>query len=522
MRREIYWGSLVGVVLTAGIAGCTDRRAAYTTPTTVIVEEQEPRPEVRPRHTQRTKRFELAYPTGDRETSTLLVEKFVPSQVLVGQRYVYQIRVTNLTDAPLANVVIDERARGFEIQQEGKPAPGVTMREPGRWVIATLPPRASETIRVSAMARAQGTRTSCLTVDYQPALCSAVAVVEPELELIKTAPRTAYTCDQAAFEYSVTNTGTGTARGVTIFEELPEGLTTADGQRVVEIEVGDLRAGETARRRVALRAEGPGTFQSRAIARSETDEASSELTATTLVQPELEIQITGPEWQYAGEEVTYGITVTNTSDVPARQTMLQIRPSARQAAQGVERDRSLGTLGPGESRTVNVTLRGEDEAEELRLSAAARSTCAPLVADRIVTDLRHVASLRIGTVDTADPIRVGERTTYEVSVTNQGRVAIEDVDVVAIVPPEMTVVDVRGPTEARLDGNRLVLGPVAMKAGATARWSVEVRADRPGTVRFRTEVDSAFLDRPVPDVEPTRIIPRQPQQPLQPLRDDQG
>lgn len=511
MRRVTSRGSLIGIVLIAGgLVGCADRGAPRTTttaqagapPPPAAAEKEAPPPGAPPEAQRGMQRYELAYPTGDRETAAVLVEKFTPGEVRAGQRYTYTIRVTNLTDAPLSNVTINETAKGIEIE-EGRPArTRVRIREPGRWVIGMLPPGATETIEVTAVARGPGASTSCLDVDYKPTLCTGVAVVNPQLQLRKAAPAAAYSCDQPSFIYEVTNTGTGTAQNVVIHERLPEGLTTADGRQEIMIPVGDLPAGKTAQHAVTVRPVQLGTFQSRAIARSQEDQTASPSTQLTIVQPELAVEIAGPAWQYADEPLTYQIRVTNVSNVPARDTELMLQTDAPLATSP---ERRLGTLAPGQSRTTTVTVQGKGD--QVQLSAGARGSCAPLVSDRIVSEVRKVSALRIGTVDTQDPVKVGETTTYEVSVTNQGDAAAENVQVSARIPEGMTIVGVEGSTQPRVEGDRLILGPLpSLPAGQTAAWSVQARIDRPGVARFRTEVDGEFLDRPIPDEEPTRVI----------------
>ena len=51
----------------------------------------------------------LAFPTGDRATSVLLLEKTFPAQARLGKTYRYDLKVTNLTDHPVAGVVVRER-----------------------------------------------------------------------------------------------------------------------------------------------------------------------------------------------------------------------------------------------------------------------------------------------------------------------------------------------------------------------------------------------------------------------------
>jgi uncharacterized repeat protein (TIGR01451 family) len=198
--------------------------------------------------------------------------------------------------------------------------------------------------------------------------------------------------------------------------------------------------------------------------------------------------------------------VTNQSDVPARDAVVML--DAR-GAQGQPEPRPVGVIGPHQSRTVEVAMRGTGD--RIELTAAARARCAAEATARTVTALREASSLRVGTVDTVDPIQVGETTTYEVTVTNQGRTAADDVDVVAHVPAGMTVIDVDGPTRPVMRGDRMSFGPVTIPGGQTATWRVHVRADRPGPMQWRTEVDSPLLERPVPDVEPTRVLEPAPQ-----------
>jgi len=50
----------------------------------------------------------LAYPTGDRASSVILLEKKFPTQARLGQIYKYQIQVTNLKDWPVSGVVVRE------------------------------------------------------------------------------------------------------------------------------------------------------------------------------------------------------------------------------------------------------------------------------------------------------------------------------------------------------------------------------------------------------------------------------
>src|SRR6267142_2366262 len=57
-------------------------------------------------------RVALAYPTGNRASSAILVERISPAEVRLGQPYEYSIKVTNLTNATLSGVIVREKLPG--------------------------------------------------------------------------------------------------------------------------------------------------------------------------------------------------------------------------------------------------------------------------------------------------------------------------------------------------------------------------------------------------------------------------
>ena len=53
-------------------------------------------------------RSSLAYPTGDKKTSALLLDKLAPREIVAGQAFAYEIQVANLTSMALDNVTVTE------------------------------------------------------------------------------------------------------------------------------------------------------------------------------------------------------------------------------------------------------------------------------------------------------------------------------------------------------------------------------------------------------------------------------
>jgi hypothetical protein len=80
------------------------------------------------------------------------------------------------------------------------------------------------------------------------------------------------------------------------------------------------------------------------------------------------------------------------------------------------------------------------------------------------------------------------------------------VEILAIVPPQMRVVNANGPSRPRIEGQRVTFPPVdALAPKQTLSYSVEVEALAPGDVRFRVELRTATLRDPVIEEESTNI-----------------
>jgi uncharacterized repeat protein (TIGR01451 family) len=471
-------------------------------------------------------RHTLAFPTGDRRTSLLMLEADAPEQVRVGQQYSYTLRVTNLTDTPLHGVEV--RDMGHQASRAAADTAAADTAAAGErpgeragdqpsdrsshragtatWNVGTLAPKETQSKQFNATADEVGTVGNCLSVSYNPTLCMAVRVVKPELQIVKTGPDRAMICEDIPYTYRVTNTGTGIARDVRVEDALPEGLSAPQGGPKPSITVGNLDQGQSKDVTVRLRAARTGKFTSRAVARSAGAEAYSREVTTTVVEPALAVAVEGPESRYVGEAVDYRVTVRNTGDAPAEKTVVKLS-----APGGTERltDRDIGTIAPGEAKTFTVSTRAGREAGDLRLTAAASARCAREATNMASVAIRVVPALRLECVDTVDPVRIDGTTAYTIKVTNTGTGPDTNVSLGATVPPELQFVrqGTGGTTQVQANGAKLKFGTVpTLAAGASATWSIEVKAVKAGDARFGIEMISDSLTKPVDESESTRVI----------------
>lgn len=510
----------------------------------------------------------LAYPTGDRNTSVLLVESNAPDEVRVGQAYDYKLKVTNISkNLMLENVRVTQvlgspvessaggkggkakpagRNKGDDGNAEQARSPDAPQGQNDRqvrWTVPVLGPGESATLRAQSVAHEEGVVGACFRVTYQPALCVRIQAVKPELEITKEAPDTARLCGALSYKYTVKNTGSAVAKGVTITEQLPEGLTI-EGKSNLAVVVGDLKPGQSVSHTAKVHAANRGSYASRATARSDGGlVVQSRRTTTRVQEADLAVDITGPQQTYATQPATYTVTVKNEGDAPAPGTTLNLKldPQARfvkataarkpQPAGGKGENQAgagprpgedntlawnLGDLAPGETRKVTVTVTGRSKAT-LKHTAIARFVC-DVAQDQqeqdiavargvIQAEVLVIPALRLSLVDQSDLIQVGSTVTYTLRIVNQGTGPDENLKVKLDLPENLQFVDAVGPTNAQADGQSISLGTVKELApGQTISWNIRAKAMREGDVRTTAELDSEYLDSPVSTTEPTRLV----------------
>ena len=449
----------------------------------------------------------LAYPTGNRDTSVVLLQAVTPRQVRVGQEFNYEITVTNLlNDTPIHNVRVvnlgDTPAAGGDTSPAGE---GQELLS-----IGTLAPGESRTETVPATvdtAPATGSVANCLAVTYEPTMCVVVNVINPELQLTKTGPSETVLCREITYTYAVTNSGTGTAENVTVTDDLPEGVVARDGGRSVSQNVGSLAAGETKRFDVVVKPQRAGTFASAATAQSGASggvdgvNVKSDSVSTLVREQQLALTISGPEREYVGQDIQFDVTVRNTGEVASD----PIEVSTGGAASVPAARTPVPSLQPGQEQTFPVNINAGPKAGDLTITAEVVTPCdldQDLEATATVA-LQTLTAYQIDVIDTKDPVRVGEQTTYKVRVLNQGSSQNAPVNLKGVLPQGFEFVSSNGPSQVTAQGQTLSFGQTTLNPGQETVWDVVVRATAPGEDVFTVTLTSPDLAVPVNTSEPT-------------------
>ncbi|HEX9795035.1 MAG TPA: hypothetical protein VGC54_13715 [Planctomycetota bacterium] len=449
------------------------------------------------------------------------IMKSAPETAAVGEAFNYDIVVSNAsTISARGATVVDALPEGI-VYVSSQPAADVNGNTL-TWTLGELPSGAERSMRVTVRGTHTGRFRNCAVVNAEGGAlsdesCANTVLTAPAISLVKTGPAEVMACDPIRYEFTVSNNGDAPARNVRIIDELPSGLVSEAGGRNISMDIGTLGAGESRTVSAIARAERPGTYENCATATAEggltTDPTC---VSTTVRQPALSVTKTGPDERFAGRPIEFEITVTNTGDGVARDTVLRdLVPagttfvSASDSGSDVAGEVvwNLGNLAPGATRTVSLTVRGDAPGRVVN-NATATAYCADAASGSATTDVRGIPAILLEVVDTDyDPIEVGNNVVYTITVTNQGSSPGRSIKITSIIPDAMDFVSAVGPTNASVNGRNVTFEPLPTLAPkAQAVYRLTVLAREAADVRMQISLTSLQLgDRPVSETESTYI-----------------
>ena len=364
-------------------------------------------------------------------------------------------------------------------------------------------------------------------------------VVEPpaaKLEVTASAPPVALLMGNAADSPLVTcqvvvrNPGTAPATNVAAHVVFPKELEHTSRQDHVDFSVGTLQPGESRPLSVPLRPILEGNADIKVTATADggltAAAAGGKGIGIRISKTGLDLKLTGPAMRDVGQPADWTLVVTNKESLPLQQVVVRdVLPqelefvSATVGGNVVGREVvwNIGSLGANESRQLSLTTK----ATRLnpRVSHVATVSAQPALGTgnpvplgtlqaraEAALAVDGMAAFKLQVADTADPLHVGEHTTYRITVTNQGSKDGEHLQVTAQVPPEVRVVTVWGPGGYRTNGDKLEFSPVDhLAAGGVLNYAVEVETQKAGDVRFHVELAATTLKEPIVKEESTNV-----------------
>ena len=265
----------------------------------------------------------------------------------------------------------------------------------------------------------------------------------PALTIEKAAPPEIQIGKPAKFIVKVKNVGTATAHGVEVHDMVPQGTQLIDtappsnrgagGELVWEI--GSLEPGEERTVEMQLMPTAEGEIGSVATVRFHA-RASVRTLAT---KPMLSIEVLGPSKVMKGQQLTLRIKLSNPGSGATAGVMLsETVPQGLSHAAGKELEFEVGTLKPGESRELDLTLTAAEAGMVTNVISADAE--AKLHAEAH-TEIEIVAPL-LQVSMTGPKRRYLERNaSHNISVTNPGTAPAKNIDLVAVLPRTLKFVE---------------------------------------------------------------------------------
>jgi uncharacterized repeat protein (TIGR01451 family) len=449
------------------------------------------------------------------QSPTLVLTKHAPPEIQVGKPAVFEIHVENAGRVPAADVLVrDAVPRGTQLIVTAPPAdvhPGGELA----WSLGTLAPGQRQVLRIELLPVAEGEIGSVATVHFSAAASVRTVCTRAEVRLDVQAPPQVLLGQPVTLRINVRNTGTGAATGVVLTEHIPPQLRHPQGD-ILEYDVGELRPGESRDLELTLDTARPGVVVNRIAARGDGTVRDEREVQFEVIAPALDVAIEGPRKRYLDREATYRLWVINPGTAPARDVELACRvpPGMRFVAADNygEFDAqtgavvwSLAELPAGQRGAVNVTFMAV-QAGDFQLVAEAAAAQDLFARREQPVEVEGVAAILFEVLDVHDPIELGGETVYEIRVVNQGSKTADDVQLVALLPPELKPIAAEGPVRHVIDGQRVLfdrLPKLAPRADTTYR--VRVQGIAPGDLRMEVQLITADMAEPVTKQESTRV-----------------
>jgi uncharacterized repeat protein (TIGR01451 family) len=449
------------------------------------------------------------------QSPQLTIQKLAPKEIQVGKPATFRVTVRNNGPAPASEVeVYDQVPKGTKLLGT---TPQARRGPRGEiiWTLGTIRPGEEAKVEMQLMPTAEGEIGSVATVHFGADASARTVATRPQLVVESTAPKRVMIGDQATLSITISNPGTGVATGIVLEEHIPPGLQHPAGSEL-EYQVGDLKPGESRKLDLPLVAHRPGLATNLLSARGDGNLRVENKCDLEVVAPLLDVAVGGPKRRYLERQAKYELSVSNAGTAAARgvELIASLPPglkfvSANNAGYYEESTRTvrwrLEELPANETGSVElVTLPVEPGQHALRLRGTAQKG---LIAEKEQPVLvEGIAAILFQVADSVDPIGIGNETTYEVHVVNQGSKAAANVRLAIDLPPELKPMAAEGPTRYGVTGNRVDFEPLSQLAPkAETTYRLRVKAVRPGDLRARFQLLTDDMQLPVTKEESTRV-----------------
>ncbi len=454
----------------------------------------------------------LAFPTGDRATSAVLLEKRFPVQIFQGREFTYDLVVTNLTGFTLEDVRINETLPENYTLSSSTPYEAVSSGDQVVWTIPSLAPHNSVTITVSGVAHSGSNFATCAEVTYRSVLCATAPIVSPGLELGVSLASVTDICSTTPITYTVTNTGSATLNNVSITPAIPSGLQVVGA--APSFTVNQLTPGASQSFTVNVKPAASGEYEVLPTASASEGVSASATASTTTLAPELAASASSPDQVLIVHTITYDVGVANLGQAAVGATTVSatlpanaefISATGGGVVQSGSVVWSVSGLSPEGAANYSFTVKPRG-AGDYSTNVTVRNDCAGSASAHSTTSVVGIPALLLEVIDQNDPVAVGDNVVYEIAITNQGSAPAHNVTIKVELEDNQTYLTSSGNTPSSVSGRTVNFSPISsIPVGGKAVYHVTVRTTAAGDTRFHVSMTADELGRPVQETEATNV-----------------
>jgi uncharacterized repeat protein (TIGR01451 family) len=448
------------------------------------------------------------------QTSILNLEVVGPATINRGQPFVYELVLRNNGSTPVYQVQVEETLQSGVRCLGAAPQPVI---QGGRlsWNLGTLLAGAEQRLRLEIQPPADGEVVSSAHATFTTSSALRTRITKPELSLTQSAPENVQVGDDVVVRLDVRNTGTGPAAHVVVRDQLPAGLRHSSGTQI-ESAVGTLAAGET--RTLTLRAQAvqSGKQINEAAATGDDCATTSAQAIVMVTQATLVLRETSPRQGLVDQVMDYRLEVASTGSATATNVRVSdVLPAGLEFVSASERGAfsaatktvswNVGSMAPGQTCAVTFRAQARTAGEYVHQAVAAADRGVEAKAAGAVRS-DGVAALTLAVTATENLLELNAETIYEIRVVNQGSGSSSNVRIVAAAPEGLSLMSAEGPAVSHVQGQLVLFDPVPqLLARGELTYRVVAKGRRPGDWRFKAQLTSDQLQRPVIKEETTRV-----------------
>ncbi len=426
-----------------------------------------------------------------------------PRQIMVGHESTFTVRLENRGRGVADEVMTTISIPAWANVVRSNPTAGVLVPTAGgiEWQLDRLAGQSQQSIELGLIPTAARAIELGVAARHKPVgTTTLVEVQEAKIEMVVSGPDEVFFGRAQTYRLTISNPGTGAATNIAI-GVIPPGQTTATGSYRIE----RLSPGETKNVDFDMISREAGQIAVRATAEADGGLMAAAEQSVFCRKAELELDWRGPDRKYAGNPATYYFRIRNPGTAAAERTTLSIAlppgfemqgfsEGAQHDAPGRRVVWTIGAVEPNGERFFELTgIVNEPGSNKFEMTAATESNEA---VDRKTgtTEVVAIADLKLQIADPKGPIPVGREVEYEITVTNRGRSAADNIEIVALFSAGIEPLGVEGATATIANGRVGFPALPVMPPGATTKFRIKAKSLTAGTHLFRAEVLCSELD----------------------------